>query len=62
MCDGKLHGYNRLDLLKIDLATNKPDHYDLFKQENGIALRYVPMTQSDLEEIYNREYQNETNG
>jgi hypothetical protein len=48
--DGKLHGYNRLDLLKIDLATNKPSHWRLFKYEPVLALRYVELTQDEIKE------------
>lgn len=49
--DGKLHGYNRLDLLKIDLINNRPAHYRLFRLAPALALRYVEMTQEEINEV-----------
>lgn len=60
--DGKLHGYNRLDLLRVDLATNKPDNYTVYRNESLFSLRYVEMTQNELTELLTKGDQNEKNG
>ena len=44
--DNELIGYNRLDLLRIDIATNKPGDYKLFVRVNDglVILKYVETT------------------
>jgi hypothetical protein len=41
LIDGKLYGYNNLELLKIDIALNKPETYTVFEK-----------TEAKLKDVY----------
>jgi len=49
-----LHGYDRVDLLKCDLATNKETPpKKLFRlNETGLTISYTPITAAELNAIH----------
>ena len=39
--DSELFGYNTIILLRIDLAHNKPAHYEIYIRKEGMVLKYI---------------------
>lgn len=46
--DGNLHGYNREDILKCDLATNDPPQQMFRLNDSGLTINYVPISKAEL--------------
>lgn len=49
--DGVIAGYNNPDILRIDLALRKPSHFEIFEQEQGLSLYYVPILGEHLKKF-----------
>ena len=44
-----LFGYDREDVLRIDIAERKPEEFELFRRvDGGFTLRYEPITLEEL--------------
>jgi hypothetical protein len=53
--DGIIAGYDNISLLRIDIITNKPSHFEIYERTDDLQLRYVPVEGENLKKLLNPE-------
>ena len=49
--EGSLYGYDRLDILKIDILTNKPKTYKLYKNTSSLCHKYSLLSVEEVKKL-----------
>lgn len=49
LVNNQIYEYTNVELLRVSIAENKNDRFELWKQDSTLSVRYVPMDASELE-------------